>query len=167
MYLSTNNTTGKRDGYYEAKRKQAPNEYKKKERSGWPPNILCAIGVCHRGSTSLRIVPENVKVNKKVFLRELLIPIGKKDIPRLYLDEKRKVILPMNGARTFFHPSVVQWLKTSEIKYVPARHWPTNLSDLSPMEYRILEILKKILVIVEVQRLKANWSKRRRKCGRK
>ena len=26
MYLSTNDTTGKRDGYYETKGKQAPNE---------------------------------------------------------------------------------------------------------------------------------------------
>ena len=68
-----------------------------------------------------------------------------KDISRLYPDEERKVILPMNGARAFFHPSVVQWLETNEIKYVPARHWPTNLSDLSPMEYRILEIFEKFL----------------------
>ena len=58
MYLSTNDTTGKRDCYYETKGKPAPSEYKKKEHSGWPPKILCAIGVCHRGSTSLRIVPE-------------------------------------------------------------------------------------------------------------
>ena len=30
MYLSTNGTTGKGDGYYETKKKQTPNEYKKK-----------------------------------------------------------------------------------------------------------------------------------------
>ena len=78
MYLSTNDTTGKRDGYYETKGKPAPSEYKKKEHSGWPPKILCAMGVCHRGSTSLRIVPENVKVNNEVFQREMLISIWKK-----------------------------------------------------------------------------------------
>ena len=71
MYLSTNDTTGKRDGYYETKGKPAPNEYKKKEHSGWPPKLLCAIGVCHRGSTSLRIVPQNVKMNNEVFLNEV------------------------------------------------------------------------------------------------
>ena len=43
MYLSTNDTTGKRDGYCETKEKPAPSEYKEKENSGWPPNILCAI----------------------------------------------------------------------------------------------------------------------------
>ena len=53
MYLSKNDTTGKRNGYYETKGKQAPNEYKKKERSGWPLKILCAIGICHRSSTLL------------------------------------------------------------------------------------------------------------------
>ena len=60
MYLSTNDTTGKRNGYYETKGEQAPNEYEKKECSRWPPKILCAMGVCQRGQTSLRIVPENV-----------------------------------------------------------------------------------------------------------
>ena len=48
-----NDTTGKRNGYYETKGKQAPNEYKKKECSGCPSKILCAMGVCHRGSTLL------------------------------------------------------------------------------------------------------------------
>ena len=133
----------KRDGYYETKGKQAPNEYKKKERSGWPPKILCAIGVCHRGSISLRIVPKNVKVNNEVFLWEMLILIWTKAISRLYPDEERKVILPMNGAPVFFHPNVVQWMETNEIKYVLARYWPTNSSDLSPMEYRMHEIFKK------------------------
>ena len=107
MYLSTHDTFGKRGDYYETKGKQAPNEYKKKERSGWPPKILCAMRVCHRGPTSLRIVPENVKVNNEVFLKEVLIPIWKEDIPRLYPGEESKVILHMDGARAHFHPNVV------------------------------------------------------------
>ena len=92
----------------------------------------------------MRIVPENVKVNNKVFLKVVLIPIWKEDIPRLYPGEESKVILHMDGTRVHFHSNVVQWLETNEIKYIPARHWPTNLSDLSEMEYKILEIFKKI-----------------------
>ena len=102
------------------------------------------MAVCHRGSTSLWIVPENVKVNNKVFLREMLISIWKKDISRLYPDEERKVILPMNGARAFFHPNVVQWLETNKIKYIPAGHWPANSPDLSPMDYGINGIFKNL-----------------------
>ena len=117
MYLSTNGTTGKTDGYYETKGKQAPSEYKKKERSGWPP-ILCAIGVCHRGSTSLRIVPENVKINQEVFLKKVLSPMWKEDIPRLYPAEESKVIRHMNGARAHFRPNVVQWLETKSNTYL-------------------------------------------------
>ena len=102
------------------------------------------MGVCRWGSTSLRIVPENVKVNNKIFLREMLISIWKKDISRLYPDEERKVILPMNGARAFFHPNVVQWLETNKIKYIPAGHWPANSPDLSPMDYGINGIFKNL-----------------------
>ena len=128
---------------FQQETEQEPWKATKKEHSGWPPKILCAIGVCHRGSTSLQIVSENVKVNNEVFLREILISIWKKDISRLYPDEERKVILPMNDARAFFHPNVVQWLETNAIKYVLARYWPTNSSVLSPMEYRMHEICKK------------------------
>ena len=142
--MSTNDTTGKRDGYYETKGKQAPNEYKKKERSGWPPKLLCAIGIRHRGPTSLRMVPENVKVNNKVFLKVVLIPIWKEDIPRLYPGEEKKVILPMNGACAFFHPNVVRWLETNKIKYIPAGHWPANSPDLSSMDYGISGIFKNL-----------------------
>ena len=70
----------------------------------------------------MRIVPENVKVNNEVFLREILISIWKKDISRLYPDEERKVILPMTGVPGFFHPNVVEWMETNEIKYVLASY---------------------------------------------
>ena len=75
MYLSANDITGKRNGCYEKKGKEAPNEYKKKERSGWLPKILFAIGVCHRGSTSLRIVPEIYKIRRiiKAFSVDLIV----------------------------------------------------------------------------------------------
>ena len=46
----------------------------------------------------MQIVPENVKANNEVFLKEVLIPIWKEDIPNLYSGEKRKVILHMDGA---------------------------------------------------------------------
>ena len=84
--------------------------------------MLCAIRVCHRGPTSLRTVSENFKVNNEVFLKEVLIPTWKEDIPRLYPGEKSKVVLYIDGARAHFHPNVVQWLETNEIKYVPAGH---------------------------------------------
>ena len=80
------------------------------------------MGVCYRGPTSLRIVPENVKVNNEVFLKEVLIPIWKEDIPRLCPGEKSKVILHMDGAHAQFHPKAVQWLETNKIKYIPAGH---------------------------------------------
>ena len=63
----------------------------------------------------MRIVLENVKMNNEVFLKEVLIPIWKEDIPKLYPGEESKVILHMDGARAHFHPNVVQWLKTNKI----------------------------------------------------
>ena len=128
---------------FQQETEQEPWKATKKEHSGWPPKTLCAMEVCHRGSTSLRIVPENVKMNNEIFLKDVLIPIWKKDISRLYPGEERKVILPMNGARAFFHPNV-QWLETNKIKYIPAGDWPANFPDLSPMDYGINGIFKNL-----------------------
>ena len=50
----------------------------------------------------------------------------------------------MNGVRAFFYPSVVQWLETNEIKYIPAGHWPANSPDLFPMDYGINGIFKNL-----------------------
>ena len=74
---------------------------------------------------------------------QVLIPIWKEDIPRLYPGEENKVILHMDGARAHFHPNVVQWLET-KIKYTPAGHWPANSPDLSPMDYGINGIFKNL-----------------------
>ena len=143
-WVSTNNTTGCTDGYYESKEKPAPDEFKMKEQSGWPTKILCAMGICSRGKTSLMVVPENAKVNNEVFLKEVLIPIWRKDIPRLYPGEEHKVILHMDAAPAHFHPNVVSWLRKNKITYIPKEDWPANSPDLSPMDYGINGIFKNL-----------------------
>ena len=125
-WVSTNNTTGCSDGYYESKEKPAPKEHKKKDRSGWPTKILCAMGVCSRGKTSLMVIPKNAKVNNEVFLKKVLIPIWKKDIPRLYPGEEEKIILHMDAAPAHFHPNVLAWLAKNKIQYIPKADWLAN-----------------------------------------
>ena len=69
----------------------------------------------------MRIVPENVLVNKEGFLKELLTPIGKKDIPKALSRRGNKGHPSINGAHALVHPNVVQWSEISKIKYIPAR----------------------------------------------
>jgi hypothetical protein len=52
-YVTMNDMTGQRDGYYESKRNPAPESWKKKPRSGWPGKVMVAMGICMRGKTSL------------------------------------------------------------------------------------------------------------------
>ena len=134
------NDKWKKDGYYKATRSNFRTSTKSKGAQDGHQKV-CAIGACLRGPTSLRIVPENVKINNKVFLKEVLIPIWKENIPRLP-GEEIKFILHMDGARANFYPNVVQWLETNKIKYIPAGHWPANSPDLSPMDYGINGIYK-------------------------
>lgn len=87
----------------------------------------------------MRIVPTNVKVNNEVFLKEMLIPIWKEDIPRLYPGEERSSLIWMEHVRIF-----IQLLETNKIKYIPARHWPANSPNFSPMDYKINGIFKNL-----------------------
>ena len=72
----------------------------------------------------------------------------------------------MNDAGAHFHLNVVQWLETNKIEYIPARHWRATPQICPQWITELMEFLK-IYVSVELQRLKANWSKWRRKCGPK
>ena len=94
-------------------------------------------GSLFRGKASLMVIPKNAKVNNEVFLTKVLIPIWKKDIPRLYPGEEQKVILHMDSAPAHFHPNVLAWLAKNKIQYIPKADWLANSSDVSPMDYGI------------------------------
>ena len=95
------------------------------------------MGVCSRGKSSLMVIPKNVKVNNEVFLKKALIPIWKKDIPRLYPGDEQMVILHMDAAPAHFHPNVLAWLAKNKIQYIPKADWLANSPDVSPMDYGI------------------------------
>ena len=121
-WVSTNHTTGERDGYYENAENPVPDEYRKKEVSGWPTKILCAMGVSLRGKTGMYVIPNNAKINAEVFLKHVLQPMWKTDIPRLYGKEAKKVILHMDAAPGHFGPIVINWLEKNKIQYIPKEH---------------------------------------------
>ena len=135
MWLSANDTTGSRDGYYQKKTEDTRESRKKKTQSGWPAKVMCAMGVSMRGQTGLYTVPSNVKINGQVFIDHVLKPLFKKDVPRLYPGEERKVILHMDAATAHFSKVVVEWLNKNHITYIPKQDWLANSPDVSPMDY--------------------------------
>ncbi|OWA53987.1 putative Dynamin-1-like protein [Hypsibius exemplaris] len=97
-YLDLNEFTGERDGCYESPDKPAPKKWKKKPPSGWPEKVMVCMGISWNGPTSLYFVSPKAKMNSQIFIDLILESLFKKDVPRLYPGEEKKVILQMDSA---------------------------------------------------------------------
>ncbi len=142
-YISMNDVSGQREGYYESAENPVPSSWKKNSRSGWPGKVMVTMGICMRGKTSLYMVPSKVKMNHELFINDVLEPLFKNDVPRLYPGEEHKVILHMDSASSHTDWHVVEWLKNRKINFIPKEDWMSNSPDLSPMDYAINGIFKK------------------------
>ena len=70
------------------------------------------------------VIPKNAKVNNGVFLKKVLIPIWKKDMPRLHPGEEQKVILHMDAAPAYFRPRLA--CKELDLSSIPL-DWRPNV----------------------------------------
>ncbi|OWA54330.1 hypothetical protein BV898_18738 [Hypsibius exemplaris] len=82
-------------------------------------------------------------MNSQMFIDLILEPMFKKDVPRLYPEEEKKVILHMDSAGAHVKDRVVKWLHDREIKFITKEEWMSNSPDLSPMDYGVNSIFKK------------------------
>ena len=127
--------------YYETDGNPVPESWTKTFKSKHPKKVMYVGGICHRGQTELYYVPEKRKVNADFFIHHILTPIVEKDIPRLYCSEKVKVVLHFDSAPRHVANKTYEWLNWRRIKFIPKEDWPSNSSDLSPMDYGIFKNL--------------------------
>ncbi|OQV22695.1 hypothetical protein BV898_03524 [Hypsibius exemplaris] len=78
--------------------------------------MMCAAGVLYRGATNICFVSPTSKVNSAFFLNNIVKPIVKKDIPRLYPGEEHKVSLHFDSASSHTTPAVYSYLKSKKVK---------------------------------------------------
>lgn len=138
-----NDFTGEREGYYASDDKPVPEEWKKKPRSGWPGKVMVCMGISWNGTTSLYFVPPKAKMNGRMFIDLVLKPMFKRDIPRLYPGEEKKIILHMDSAGAHVKDTVVEWLQDQKIRFITKEEWMANSPDLSPMDYGVNSIFKR------------------------
>lgn len=143
-YVTMNDITGQRNGIYENKESPRLDEWKKKSRSGWPGKVMVAMGICMRGKSSLFAVPPKAKIDYKVFIDRVLKPLFRRDVPRLYPGEEKKVILHVDSAPAHIHHETIKWLQDREINFITKEEWMANSPDLAPMDYAVNGIFKGI-----------------------
>ncbi|XP_055346109.1 uncharacterized protein LOC129593695 [Paramacrobiotus metropolitanus] len=102
MWITTDDLSGQTDYYYKRKNVVVPESWQKLPRKNWPKKVMLAMGISWRGQTAMYVVPPETKVDHKVFIDLVLKPMIRKDVPRLYGSDAKKVVLHMDSALPTF-----------------------------------------------------------------
>ena len=94
------------------------------------------------------------KVNANFYLNKVLKLLSEKDIPRLFGKDANSAMLHHDSARAHAAAATAQWLENFGYNLIPARNWPTDSPDLSPMDYSLNEIFKRRLWKQKARRVK-------------
>lgn len=166
MMISTEHLTGKKNFYYAGREVVVPASWKKLSVQSWPKTIMLAMGICWRGTSRLYVVPEGSKVNAATFIKLILQPMIRHDIPLLFGDDVKKVVFHMDSAPAHVAKETAQWLSDQGVTFISKEEWMANSPDLAPMDYAINSIFKEILkkkICNSAQQLaricKRQWSK--------
>ncbi|OQV23273.1 hypothetical protein BV898_02725 [Hypsibius exemplaris] len=82
-------------------------------------------------------------MNSQMFINLILEPLFKKDVPRLYPGEEKRIILHMDSAGAHVKDTVVKWLQDRKLKFITKVEWMSNSPDLSPMDSGVNSIFER------------------------
>ena len=142
FWIYSNYVNGQRKVYYKFRGRENYEEWRNNCRQKHPKGIMCAAGISFRGPTAMYVIPAGAKINADLYLKKVLKPVIEKDIPRLYGEEKHKVVFHHDNAPAHQAKKTQEWLRQSGVKFVPKEHWLGNSPDLAPMDYAANGIFK-------------------------
>ena len=102
-------------------------------------------GISAFSLTAIHFVFPEAKVNANFYINKVLKPLFQKDIPCLFRKDASSAMLHHDSPRAHTAAVTVQWLENFGYNFIPARDWPANSPDLSPMDYSVNGIFKRRL----------------------
>ncbi|GAU89631.1 hypothetical protein RvY_02161 [Ramazzottius varieornatus] len=124
---------------------EVPDEWRKKPVKHWPQKIMVANGICWNGMSKPYVVDGKAKVTAQYFVDNVLSPMVKKDIPRLYPKNPQDVMVHFDSAKSHVAIMTQNYMEANHPNYIPHYQWMANSPDLAPLDYAINGISKKIL----------------------
>ncbi|GAU90661.1 hypothetical protein RvY_03047 [Ramazzottius varieornatus] len=103
---------------------------------------MVAIGICWKGMSKPCVVDGNAKVTVQYVVDNVLSPMVKNDIPRLYPKNPQDVMVHFDSAKSHVAILTQNWMEENHPNYFPHYHWMANRPDLAPLDYAIDGILK-------------------------
>jgi transposase len=103
------------------------------ERAKFSKHVMVSAGLCYGGKGRLHFIPDNTKVNAKLYVDTLL--------PKLIEDCKsvlpRGFIFQQDGAPAHTAKLAQDWIATNCTEFIGKDEWPPNSPDLNPLDYHV------------------------------
>lgn len=110
-------------------------EHRQKSKS-----VMVWAGVCASGKTPLVFVEQGVKINKDVYVRDILQAVVLPWAQQHFGDQKWT--LQQDSAPAHRAKTTQEWCKTNFPSFISAAEWPPYSPDLNPMDYSIWSVLE-------------------------
>lgn len=145
---------GQRRVCYVRNGEKASDKLKFMKRDDFAPGFMVWAGVCSRGKTSLHFIDRKTKVNAHYYVDNVLKPFLRKDLPRLFPGEEKKMIFHQDSASSHTARHTLDFLKQKGVNFITPAEWMPKSPDAAPMDFSIWGILKRRLQKHKLRTLK-------------
>ncbi|CAD5227603.1 unnamed protein product [Bursaphelenchus xylophilus] len=109
-------------------------------RRQYPQSLMVWAGICASGKTPLIFVEKGVKINAKVYQKDILekvvLPWSAEHFGQ------RRWTFQQDSAPAHSSKSTQDWIRAHFPDFIPSKEWPPYSPDLNPLDYSIWSILE-------------------------
>ncbi len=109
-------------------------------KASHPKGVMVWLGISAKGCTQPRFVTPGAKVNSDFYIKEILTPFIKKDIPKLY--PNLDFLFHQDSAPSHVSKKTLKFLEDNEISFITPLQWFPNSPDAAPCDYFLWGYLK-------------------------
>lgn len=101
------------------------------------------LGISANGCTKVRFVKPGVKINSEYYIKNILKPLIREDIPKLYPNSD--YIFHQDSAPSHTAKKTLKFLEDNDITFLTPNQWMPNSPDAASLDFFLWGYLKKRL----------------------
>lgn len=106
----------------------------------FPKGVMAWIGISANGCTKVRFVKPGVKINADYYIKNILKPFIREDVPNLY--PNGDYVFHQDSAPSHTAKKTIKFLLDNNIPFITPSQWMPNSPDAAPMDYFFWGFLK-------------------------